>query len=406
MEPQVATAVARQEMENTQAERGLEGVRELLDRELNAWQTMSINIALIGLTGSGKSSLINALLGLNANDVGAAAIGCYECTTEAQRYRHPINNQLVYTDLPGVGSSMFPKNSYLGQIEADKYDFFLLVTMNRFTETDAWLAKELTKIEKKFFLVRTHIDNDVENDRRARANLHNEDELLAGIRARTETQLRELWTTFPTDMQVVFLIDSLVTDKYDFHDLEIQIAENLPELKREALFLLMRTTNRKIIDLKEKYLRERIWKAAAWSAGIAVTPIPGVSFAADVVILIRESKFYFQQLGLGSESLRRLAQGRGLDVSRLEQTVFGAFGVSVESLTPTMFATYLPAIGISLAPFSVESAVEAAASVFIPVIGSIVAASMSYLTTRWLLGKILDRMYAVAKDIYNEVFQG
>lgn len=405
MEPPAATEVSHRELENAYAERGLDGVLELLERELNAWQTMPINIALIGLTGSGKSSLINALLGLNANDVGAAAIGCNECTTKAQQYRHPSNNKLVLTDLPGVGSRDFRQKSYLHQIEVEKYDFFLLVTMKRFTETDAWLATELTKIEKKFFLVRTHIDNDVENDKKARGNLHNEDELLAGIRARTETQLRELWTTFPTDMQVVFLIDSLVTDKYDFHDLEIQIAENLPGLKREALFLTMRTSNRKIIDLKEKYLRSRIWKAACVSAGIAtLIPFPGVSFTADVMILIRESKFYFQQLGLDSESLRRSAQRRGLDVNRLEGKVELAFGVPVESLTPTMFAKFLLALGISLAAFSVESAAEEAASL-IPVIGIVVAGSMSYLTTRWLLGKILDRMSAVAKDIYDEVFR-
>jgi len=244
--------------------KGLKGCQKLIETRLSEWRRIPMNIAVIGSSDTGKSSLVNAFLDLDADDDGATAVGCEETTRTIAEYKHPDNEQLVFTDLPGVASSDFPQAKYMEETDVDKYDFFLLVTSKRFLETDAWLAEELIKRNKKFLLVRTHMDEDVMvNDERAHCDCLNEDELIAQIRAETETQLRILWTSAsPNDMKV-FVLDSYGTDKYDFPALERQLIENFPAPKQEALLLTLRTKYKEMIDQKVVCLRSRIWKAAA-----------------------------------------------------------------------------------------------------------------------------------------------
>ena len=54
---------------------GLEGYRRLLERKRDEWKNVPLNVAVIGNKGVGKSSFINAIRGLRADDEGAAAVG-------------------------------------------------------------------------------------------------------------------------------------------------------------------------------------------------------------------------------------------------------------------------------------------------------------------------------------------
>jgi len=130
-------------------------------------------------------------------------------------------------------------------------------------------------------------------------------------------------------------------------------------------------------------------------------PLPGSSFVFDVGILLHEMKFYFEQVGLDRESLRRLARTTGADVGRLASVVTDAYGVDVASLDLRSFVDHLSVLGVSAAVFQAESAAEAAVSLALPVVGQALAASMSYLTTRWMLRKILDRMHVVADEVID-----
>ena len=400
--------VVRERMEQAFRRSGLEGCQEVLQSDLDEWQRTQMNVAVIGLSGTGKSSLINAFLDLNADDEGAAEVGSNETTVEIQSYKHPNNHRLVFTDLPGVGTPRFPKESYLRRVEVDKYDFFLLVTVKRFREDDGWLAKELKQRNKGFFFVRTHIGVEVSNDKAAHPKKHDEAKLIADIRSHTQCELKQICEEHEdpaSSLDVkVFLVDNHLRMEYDFPDLFNQFVDDFPKLKQEALLLSMRTQTRAIVDLKAERLRSRIWKCAAISAGCAAVPIPGISFVTDACLLLRESKFYYHQLGLDSQSLRRLAEATGVEVGRLEAIVMQAFAVDIMSMTITNFVSFLGRCGCTMAAFEVESAAEAAVSL-LPVIGQALAASMSYWTTRWMLGKILDHMHAVAKQVVDVAMQ-
>jgi len=388
------------EMEEALKDKGMEGCRQLIRQSLDGWQNMNMKIGVIGLSGSGKSSLINALRDLNADQTGAAEVGSDETTTEPTEYPHPENKQLVLVDLPGVGTSKFPRDSYLDVIEVDQYDFFLLVAQKRFYEYDGWLTKELIQRKKEFFFVRTHIHNEVENDKKAHPSTHDKDQLIAGIRRKTEAELKKIFQDkkVPETSMTLFLIDNYEPAQYDFPAFREQLIDKFPELKREALLLTLRSATRSMLDEKVKCLRSRIWKAAALSGGVGLVPIPGTSFVADVAIIVHETQFYYQQLGLRSESLRRLAQETGVEFIMLENTVKQALGVNIMELGPKTIFTLIASLGIALAVFSAESVAEQVVA-FIPVIGQIVAGTMSSVTTYWLLRQILDKMCGVAKKV-------
>lgn len=187
--------------------------RKNIIQQLNEWEHIPVDIAVTGSTGSGKSSLINALIGLTADDDGAAHIGVVETTKEMRVYVHPHYKNLRFWDLPGVGSSRFPQEQYLEYIQFDRYDIFIIVFSGRLRETDLWLASFVKNSHKTVIFVRTKIDIDVYSYNRAHSrHPKSETEILQIIREELVKWLPNLWMSETK----VFLVDTFETSKYDF----------------------------------------------------------------------------------------------------------------------------------------------------------------------------------------------
>jgi len=58
-------------------------------------------------SGVGKSTFINCLRGLEAEDEGAAGVGVVETTNEPTPYEHPDFSNLKIWDLPGKTFFLF-----------------------------------------------------------------------------------------------------------------------------------------------------------------------------------------------------------------------------------------------------------------------------------------------------------
>ena len=90
-----------------------------------------LHFAVCGSSGSGKSSLINALRGLKNNSRQSAPTGAVETTMAITRYAEPRRelpyNRFVWFDCPGAGTLKIPGWQYFNQQGLFIFDIIILV---------------------------------------------------------------------------------------------------------------------------------------------------------------------------------------------------------------------------------------------------------------------------------------
>ncbi|KAM9341238.1 interferon-gamma-inducible GTPase 10-like [Symphorus nematophorus] len=187
-----------------------------------------LNIAITGESGSGKSTFVNAFRGIDDMDERAAPTGCLETTMEVKDYPHPNYPRVILWDLPGIGTTNFPARKYLQHVGFKRFDFFIIISDTRFRENDVKLALEIQKMGKKFYFVRSKIDNDLRAEERRRG--FDAEKTLAQIRENCIQGLRSQGFNSPQ----VFLLSSFELHLYDFCLLHETLERELPELKRSV----------------------------------------------------------------------------------------------------------------------------------------------------------------------------
>ncbi|CAE7839817.1 Iigp1 [Symbiodinium sp. CCMP2592] len=136
-----------------------------------------LNWAVIGRSGTGKSTFINSFRGLKPKDPEAAKVDVKECTKEPTPYTFPaeelkkiecvaLREKLASVnlwDLPGAGTPNHPRETYIKDKGLRYFDGVVIMTEGRFTEIDLMLIVEMRKFEIPFFLVRSKADLDITN---------------------------------------------------------------------------------------------------------------------------------------------------------------------------------------------------------------------------------------------------
>ena len=150
-------------------------------KHLKKQNNIQLNIGITGESGSGKSSFVNAFRGIDGRHESAAPTGCVETTTDIKPYSHPNYPNVTLWDLPGVGTTKFPAEKYLKLTGFETFDFFIIISDTRFRENDVKLMKEIQKMGKKFYFVRSKIDNDLRAEERSQRNF-NRQKTLTKIR--------------------------------------------------------------------------------------------------------------------------------------------------------------------------------------------------------------------------------
>ncbi|XP_060595184.1 interferon-inducible GTPase 5-like [Ruditapes philippinarum] len=370
-------------------ERGVTGLYEYSLGKLDSWLNVSLNVAVTGGSGKGKSTLINAMLDLKDDDEGAAVSD--ETTKKRTKYQHPENKNIVFWDLPGVGTNNFKKEDYLDEVKLDEYDFFILVSSERFSENDGWLAEEIRKRNKRFFFVRTKVDNDIDAEKRSRKkNRRTPETILDLIRSDCKECLNNLG--FPESH--VFLVDNLSPYLFDFDRLSKQLIEDAPKRKRETLLFSIKGYACQVINEKRNTLEKRIPKLSLISAVAGAAPIPGVGLCVDVAIIIKEVNFYREQFGLTDNDIKKTAEILRFQEEELKKEF--DMETFLENCTKKGIIALCRYFAVSYS--SAEIAKYA-----IPLLGSIINGTISYRTTSYCLTTILDDIYKASVKVSEKM---
>ncbi|KAH3727464.1 interferon-inducible GTPase 5-like isoform X2 [Dreissena polymorpha] len=284
--------------------------RDLIRRtrdDLARWETETLNIAVTGNAGVGKSSFINAIRDVKPNEDGWARVDVVEGTMHPTQYNHPVFPNIFLWDLPGVGTERFRRDTYMDQVEFERYDFYIIVCAGRFTENDLWLAETIRQKEKTFFFVRTKVQQDIDNARRVYSGppVFDENFVLRKIRWNCLDSL-------PTSRRgEVFLIDNYEPHLYDFGKLAMAIIQHSPPEKRQVATFGTCLLTEDVIKAKEEELNKRILKTALMVAVTDVSPIDVFGISSTDEYLLTEAHFYREQFKLTDAHLKKYAADEG-----------------------------------------------------------------------------------------------
>ncbi|OQV25227.1 hypothetical protein BV898_00914 [Hypsibius exemplaris] len=150
-----------------------------------------------------------------------------------------------------------------------------------------------------------------------------------------------------------------------------------------------------MVRAKTEILRASIWKSSALSTCLATLPIPLFSASSDLTIVWKQSNEYFQQLGLDNDSLQKTALMNNADLNSLKLIV-----KSITDIGTVPLAYVKEMVKFAAWETVVEEAVH-----LVPVVGTAIAAAMSFGTTQYTLNKILTDMERVALEVMRTAVQ-
>uniref|UniRef100_A0A8C6SJ18 IRG-type G domain-containing protein n=1 Tax=Neogobius melanostomus TaxID=47308 RepID=A0A8C6SJ18_9GOBI len=357
---------------------------------LEKMNNILVNIAITGEGGAGKSTLVNALRGIRNKTEGAAPTGEVETTMEPTEYLHPEHPNIRIWDLPGVGTTNFTAAKYLKKVQFKKYDFFIIVSNDRFKENDAKLAKEIQKVKKKFYFVRSKIDNSIHSQKAENPNVQ-EEEVLNIIRNYCTEELEKLGFKSPQ----IFLVSGLTLHLYEFKDLWETLKEELPEHQRDALLLALPNISLDVIEQKKEALESKIkWYTLA-SAAVAAAPVPGLSEAVNLGMIVTFTVHCAVSLGLSPTSLRKLSDLSGVPYDHLKANI--TFPLSAVEITTKLMLEVLTSSANLITAIAVQEGVK-----FVPFVGIPAAMVLSGVITYKCLTYILNSLAEDAEVIFKK----
>ncbi|KAL8219528.1 UNVERIFIED_CONTAM: hypothetical protein K2H54_026420 [Gekko kuhli] len=316
----LSKAVIENRLEKMKAELKMEDnnltkLAERTGKNLNALTNATLDIAITGTSGAGKSSLVNALRGIEDDEEGAAKTGVTQTTMETKGYPHPIFPKVTVWDLPGIGTPEFKADKYLEMVNFARYDFFIIVAGDRFTEHDVFLSREIQEMGKKFYFVRTKVDQSIDSERKKRN--FSKKKTLEEIRKYCCKCLADAGESHPR----VFLISSVDLKEYEFQLLVDTFEKDLDELKRYALIRIVSNNSKAILKKKKAAMEDLIWKVALVSSVTGAVPVPGLFFVCNIPFLEATMRDFSKVFGLDENSLRRLANQVHKPVSELTSAI-------------------------------------------------------------------------------------
>ncbi|KAG1798530.1 immunity-related GTPases-like protein, partial [Suillus plorans] len=123
----------------------------------------SVHLTVVGSSGAGKSSFINAVHGLSSGDSIAAPTGIVETTATVTRYSDPCpDSRIVWYDVPGAVTQNVPDWQYFKDLGLYIFDCIIVLIDNSFLDSDLAILRACEEFANfKAFIVRSKSDQHI-----------------------------------------------------------------------------------------------------------------------------------------------------------------------------------------------------------------------------------------------------
>lgn len=346
-----------------------------LKADLNQFEAAKIKCGIIGRSGVGKSSLINAIVGEHIAEVGEV-----ETTMEVGK---PIEHRgLNFYDLPGCSTINFPKERYLEEFNISNFDCVILVTSDRFYEDDLYLIEELLKIKMPVFAVRSKIDFSIE--RALKRNI-SEEETYKTVLNNLEQNLKGY------NLKGIYLTSADYPQEYDLSKLLDDIYLSLGKIKQQRFIADINITSQKILAKKKELANKIVGIHAALSAVNGVNPIPGLDIGVDISLLTRMGIHVRDIYCLGEEQqdfIMELLDKKNAKVLAAKAVQFGSKYLGKEAVV-----LLLKRAGAGVAAKS--------ASKYFPFVGIAISSTVGFFLTSSIGKEMVSDAESIATENYN-----
>lgn len=346
---------------------------EKAQAEIHDFERTKVHVALIGESGAGKSSLVNAIVGRKVAETGGAA----ETTQHAQEIPHREVDGLVFVDLPGCGTPTHPRETYIEkQRLLHDYDVFILVTDRRIRQGDDFLYSELCRKQRKpFFIVRTHFDVLMTEMDEEEARRTITDDFRKQLASGNELQ--------------PYMVALKGTNSYDLGRLIEDIINSLSGWKKDKAVLAVAAMTEEILKKKRESAEKLVSRYALVSAANALNPVPGLDVAVDVGVLSAMAAHIISAYGFREDQLAYATRHKVADVA------MKAIRQIAQPLTE-----YLAEQGIMLILKRIgKAAVAKYVTKWLPFVGQVVGAALGYKLTSWFGEKLIDDCENAAREV-------
>ena len=346
-----------------------------IKQQLDEFKNAKVKCAIIGRSGTGKSSLINAISGEYMAEVGET-----ETTIEISK---PIEYKgLIFQDLPGSSTKNFPLETYVDKFNLKSFDCVILVTSDRFLDDDSELIKNILKVGVPIFLVRSKVDFSVERGLKRGIS---ESETLKILR---DDLLKNIDTN---NTKGVYLVSADYPAKYDLSNLLSDISNNLDDIKRQRFIANISITSQDILDKKRELCKSLILKYSTAAALNGINPILGVDVAIDLILLYEMAKDIQEIYGLNEAQTKYHADL--LDQNKKTILLKQAMQFGVKYLGKEAIMILLKQLGKKFAVKEISK--------YIPFVGQAVAAMVGFQMCNSIGNDMLDDAEKIATDAFN-----
>lgn len=348
--------------------------------DVSAFEQAQVRVALIGESGAGKSSLINAIVGSKVAETGGAA----ETTKHVQAVPHKEIDGLIFVDLPGCGTPSHPRETYIErQGLLQNYDVFILVTDRRIRQGDEFLYSELRKKGgKPFFVVRSHFDVLMDE--------MDEDEARRKVTTDIRTQLVAGGELLP------YMVALKGQRSYDLGRLIEDIVNSLSGWKKDKAVMAVAVLNEGILKKKRESAERLVSRYALISAANALNPVPGLDVAVDVGVLATMAGHVISAYGFREDQLDYLAR------QKLTEAAMKAVREIAQPLTE-----YLLEQGIMLIMKRAgKTALAKYVTKWLPFVGQVVGAALGFKLTSWFGENLIADCEKAAREVTRIVQNG